>query len=169
MPGNLTTVDTEIVTIDDSLALVAIAQDAVNTTLGTIEATLDATQIRHGLPEVAMTAFSATNAAALATAAAPQEVKAAVAVKRHFITELFAVNITTAEKAMTFLQDEDDVIACVFTPLGLDASVLATNPNAGKFTFNPPLVIASGKALEIHVAAADVGDVFCTVNGFVED
>lgn len=123
-----------------------------------------------GLPaEDLITPFSSTNATALAVAATPQTVKAAVAGKRHWITELFAVNITTAEKAAVFLQDEDDVIACTFIPLSIDAAVLSTEQNAGKMTFNPPLVIASGKAIEIHAAAADVGDCFTTVNGFVED
>ncbi len=123
---------------------------------------------RHSTIPDSATPFSATNATALAIAATPQEVKAAVASKRHFITEIFPVNITTAEKAITFLQDEDDVISAVFIPLSVDAAVLAIDKNPGKITFNPPLVIASGKAIEIHVAGADVGDVFCTVNGYVE-
>ena len=125
--------------------------------------------IPNGLPDgVAVSPFSATNATALAVAATPQTVKAAVTGKRHFITELVGVNITTAEKASTFLQDEDDVIAWTFIPTNIDAALLAGAENAGKMVLRPALTIASGKAIEIHVAAADVGDVFCTVNGFVE-
>lgn len=125
--------------------------------------------VPNGLPDVAMTPFSAVNATALEVAATPQTVKAAVTGKRHFITELIGVNKTTAEKAMTFLQDEDDAISAVFFPASIDGAVLAGSENQGKVIFRPALTIAAGKAIEIHVAGADVGDVFTMVNGFVED
>ena len=125
--------------------------------------------IPNGLPDgVAVSPFSAVNATALATTAAPQAVKAAVSGKRHFITELVGVNITTGEDAVTLLQDEDDVVAWVFVPA--DAGSVSKESGAGKVIFRPALTIAAGKAIEIHNgAASDVGDVFCAVNGFVED
>jgi len=110
--------------------------------------------------------FSSANATALAATATPKEVKAAVSGKRHFITEAIAVNITTGEDAVTLLQDEDDTVHAVLLPA--DAGTVGREGQAGKYTFDPPLVIASGKAIEIHNgAASDIGDVFCSVNGYV--
>ena len=117
---------------------------------------------RHStIPDTA-TPFSATNATVITTTTL-QVIKAAVASKRHWITETIAVNSTPAEDQVLALQDEDDVIAAVLMPA--DGSLGA---NAGKTTHNPPLVIASGKAIEGIGKIAVVGDCFITVNGYVE-
>jgi hypothetical protein len=114
-----------------------------------------------GLPENAEP-FSAVNGTDLTVAATPQVIKAAVAGSRMFITQATAINKTTTEDAVTLLNDEDDVLHAVMLPADADGVGASRD---GVYTFDPPLVIAKGKALEC-TAIGDLGDVRVAVNGY---
>lgn len=136
----------------------------VLTTLNLMNAKLNA--IHPSIPD-ASTSFSAVGATQVA-GVTPVVIKAAVATKRHWITEAIIQNTTTAEDQIVEIQDEDDVIAArVYAPNVADAgATLAAKEQTIKF--DPPLPIAAGKALEAKATTA-TGDSWVTLIGYVED
>jgi hypothetical protein len=121
-----------------------------------------ASLLPKGVPADA-TPFSACNQAAADTDATPVAIKAATAAKRIFICQIDLYNKTTAEVPVTIINDEDDVIYAVLEPQSLDDSDTA---GKGHFTFDPPLIIPTNKALEL-TPVGSLGDTYATVTGYV--
>ena len=137
---------------------------SMSTTLSSMLTLLQAASRHETIPSDAIP-FSAMNATAVALIATPQTIKAAVANKRHWITQSFGINLTSGDDAANVIQDEDDVVAIPLIPA--DAGSVSKEANAGKNTYDPPLVIASGKAIEAG-ALKDLGDVHIGVIGYQE-
>lgn len=113
-----------------------------------------------GLPDDAVP-FAAVNATDITTTTA-QEIKAAVASKRHFITEATAYNMTTAEDQILMIRHGTTDIAMLF-PLDVADNVGGDR----SVKFDPPLVIPTGVAISGIGVIAAVGDCVIAVNGYV--
>ncbi|MBW7990029.1 MAG: hypothetical protein FVQ84_08450 [Planctomycetes bacterium] len=125
--------------------------------------------IPHGLPDgVPISPMSAVNSSAITTTTGVA-IKAAVAGKRHWITEAVAINEATTEDAVFAISDEDDNEYAIMAPVDADGVNNGGGAAMGKYVFNPPLVIPAGKAIEGIGKVAVLGDVWCSINGFVED
>lgn len=95
-----------------------------------------------------------------------QEIKAAVASKKHWITRVVLANKTAGETPIVKIQDdtaETPVDFLVVRMGGLaDASSLVV------IECDPPIEVGAGKAIN-GVATSATGDVIATVFGWVED
>ena len=140
----------------------ATAMDGLTTQVTALVAAQAALALPQGVPAGA-TPFTACNQAAATTAGTPVVVRASPGAVRMFIVSAKLFNTTTAEIAAMAINDEDDVIAAYLGTGAFDDDGAVTG--RGEYTFDPPLIIASGKALEI-TPLETVGDTFCSVCGY---
>lgn len=109
--------------------------------------------------------FASGAEAAVQTGAAAVTLKAAVALKRHFITGWRVTNITAGEYPIAVLQDNTG------TPIKhahcTPEQPIATSKGTIQNRFDPPLEIASGKSVDYSLQAA-TGDCHSNVEGYVE-
>lgn len=123
-----------------------------------------ATLLPSPVPATA-TQFSSGNTTAVAAAATPQTVRAAVTDKKKWITQACAINPTTGEDAiLTILADTTVLFRLPATNL----AEAPAQPMAGLVVnFNPPLEVEAGAAIKVG-CVGDVGDSWLSVNGFEE-
>lgn len=117
---------------------------------------------RNSIPASA-TPFSGTSA--VITSTTPVAVRAAVAGKRKWVTQIMASNPTPAEQVVIIVEDDTG------TPVKI-ASLMVNDPAVGGGGFrtvvlDPPVEVAAGKAINAR-AHASLGDSFVTVLGFEE-
>lgn len=107
--------------------------------------------------------FNASVAADV-TDTTPVAVKAAVTGKRHWVTRASYTNKTASETPIVKLQDDTG------TPVVLDTvrlGGLAAADSQREKTFDPPIEVAAGKAINA-VATTATGDTIVSIGGFVE-
>jgi hypothetical protein len=115
-----------------------------------------------GVPADA-TPFNAANGTDISDTTA-QAIKAAVTGKRHWITRITLTNKTASETPIVVIQDDTGTPVVILTArLG----GLAAADSQRDFVFDPPIEVASGKAINGKATTA-TGDVVATVGGFVE-
>lgn len=101
--------------------------------------------------------FTATNADAIAAAATPRAIKAAVTGKRHWVSSAVYSNITASEVAKLSVADGSTK----------KAKAVLNGPASIEVSFNPPIEITAGNAINGY-CDDDVGDSYITVTGYVE-
>lgn len=124
----------------------------------TITSTLAALMLPHNLPAETAT-VQGFNATAVTSTTAQEVLPAADEGQSHYITQVTLHNSHVSEAATVTLQDDDSE-----TPVELDRVVVAAGAVV-KLTYNPPLKVGDGAALEAK-GAATAGTVRVFAHGY---
>jgi len=145
----------------------------LNTSLAAGEVGLD-TQKFSGVAATARTPFHAINSTDITTTTTVV-IKAAVASKKHWITQIFVTNKTPAEVSQVQIEDDTATTPVVIGLFHGSPSTLTTSSGAAShaagplYTFDPPIVVAAGARIMGKTIDATTGDYKVHVTGWVED